>query len=60
MDEMLIDYYAHSFYDDPKTAEETVEDDQFDLEAELAKLEAEAEAEAVQVDKLPDDFEDVT
>jgi hypothetical protein len=52
---MLTDYYAHTYYDDPKTAEETVEDDQFDLNAELALLEAEAE-----VEKLPDDFEDVT
>jgi len=35
---MLTDYWAHRFHEDPKAAEE-VEDEDFDLEAELAKLE---------------------
>lgn len=38
LEEMLTDYWAHTFFEDPKAAEE-VEDDEFDLEAELAKLE---------------------
>lgn len=47
---MLTDYWAHHFYDNPKELE-VVEDEEFDLEAELAKLEEET---------LPDDFEDLT
>lgn len=35
---MLTDYWAHKFLVDPKAAEE-VEDEDFDLEAELARLE---------------------
>lgn len=32
IDEMLTDYYAHTYYDDPKAAESTVEDDDFNID----------------------------
>jgi len=35
---MLTDYWAHYYFDNPK-AQDEIEDDEFDLEAELAKLE---------------------
>lgn len=35
---MLTDYWAHKFLQDPKAAEE-IEDEDFDLQSELAKLE---------------------
>lgn len=35
---MLTDYWAHYYFDNPKAKDE-IEDDEFDLEAELAKLE---------------------
>lgn len=46
-EEMLEDFWAHHFFDNPK-AEEAVEDEDFNLAEELAKL-----------GDLPDDFEDV-
>lgn len=36
---MLTDYWAHHYFDDPK-AQEEVEDEDFDLAAEVAKLES--------------------
>lgn len=45
---MLEDFWAHHFFDNPKAAE-TVEDEDFNLEEELAKL-----------DQNPDDWVDVT
>lgn len=47
---MTADFYAHRFYDDPKAAEQ-VEDDEFDLQAELEKLE--------RGEGSPDDWEPV-
>ena len=44
---MLEDFWAHHYFDNPK-AKETVEDEEFSLEAELEQL-----------GDLPDDFEDV-
>lgn len=44
---MLEEFWAHHFFENPK-AEEVVEDEDFNLDEELAKLE-----------ELPDDFEDV-
>lgn len=38
LDEMMTDYWAHHFFDDPKAGDE-VEDEDFDLDAELARLE---------------------
>ncbi|MBB3017714.1 hypothetical protein FHR70_000754 [Microvirga lupini] len=35
---MTTDYWAHIYHDDPKAGDE-VEDEDFDMEAELAKLE---------------------
>lgn len=49
LEDMLTDYWAHHYYDNPKELD-VVEDEDFDLEAELAKLEEE---------ELPDDFEDL-
>lgn len=40
---MMIDLFAHQFFDNPKQAEE-YEDDDFDLAAELAAIDAEAES----------------
>lgn len=40
VEEMLTDYWAHTFYDDPKAAQE-VEDEDFNLADELARIEAE-------------------
>ncbi|MNM99442.1 hypothetical protein D3C81_1120030 [compost metagenome] len=48
LEDMETDYWAHHFFEDPKAAEE-VEDDEFDIEAELAKLE-----------NNPDDWEALT
>lgn len=39
----MVDLYAHHFFENPKQAEE-YEDADFDLNAELAAIEAEAEA----------------
>lgn len=36
---MLTDYWAHYFYDNPKAEQDTVEDTDFDLQAELSRLE---------------------
>ncbi len=51
IEEMLVDLFAHHYADNPNVDE--VADDDFDMAAELAKADAEA-------DGLPDDFEDVT
>lgn len=45
---METDYWAHTFFENPKAAEE-VEDDEFDMEAELRRLE-----------NNPDDWEALT
>lgn len=47
---MLSDYYAHQIYEDPKAADE-VEDEDFDLQAELEKLE--------RGEQSPDDWEEL-
>ncbi|BCP56318.1 hypothetical protein K32_49350 [Kaistia sp. 32K] len=39
LEEMITDYWAHTFLDDPKALEE-IEDEDFDMDAELAKMEA--------------------
>lgn len=39
---MMTDYWAHHYFDNPK-AQDEVEDEDFNLEAELARIEAEAE-----------------
>lgn len=38
VDDMLAEYWAHRFYDDPKAGEE-VEDDGFDLQQVLKSME---------------------
>ena len=43
VEEMLTDLYAYKFFEDPKASEE-VEDEDFDLDAELAKLENDPDA----------------
>lgn len=57
---MMIDLFAHQFFDNPKQAEE-YEDDDFDLAAELAAIDAEAESHPSE--NLPvsddDDWEDL-
>lgn len=55
-EEMLADYWAHHYFDNPKLAEE-VEDEDFDLAAELAAIEEE-DASPDDIDDI-DDFEDV-
>lgn len=41
LEEMTVDLWAHRFFDDPKKSDE-FEDEDFDLAAELAAIEAEA------------------
>lgn len=57
---MMIDLFAHQFFDNPKQSEE-YEDDDFDLAAELAAIDAEAESHPSE--DLPvsddDDWEDL-
>lgn len=55
---MLTDLFAHKYFDNPKSAEEFTDDD-FNLEEELAKLEAEAEQEAEANLSNISDWEDV-
>mgnify|MGYP000090017941 FL=1 len=50
-EEVLTDFFAHYYADNPNAEQESVDDD-FDMDAELALADAEAEG-------LPDDFEDV-
>jgi hypothetical protein len=38
---MLTDYWAYHHFNNPKAAAEDVEDEDFNLEAELARIEAE-------------------
>lgn len=52
VEDMLTDYWAHTYFDDPKALEE-VEDDDFDIES-VADLIGGARAPDV------DDFEDLT
>lgn len=52
----MTDFWAHHYFENPK-AQEEVEDDDFNLEDEMAR--AEAEAEESETD-FPDDFVDVT
>ncbi len=47
-EDMLAEFWAHHYYDNPK-AREIVEDDDFNLEAELAEL----------GDEFPDDMVDL-
>lgn len=42
VEEMMTDYWAHHYYDNPKALEE-VEDEDFNLDDEIARIEAEAE-----------------
>lgn len=51
VEDMLTDYWAHTYYDDPKALEE-VEDDDFDIDA-VGDMIAGAKAPDV------DDFEDL-
>ena len=58
---MTTDLWAHEFFENPKSTEE-FEDDEFDMAAELAAIEAEAEA-AQELPVPPDndaDWEDLT
>lgn len=52
LDDMLVDFWAWHYAEHPDADKEVV-DDGFDMAAELAAADAEA-------DDLPDDFEDVT
>lgn len=59
---MMIDLFAHQFFENPKQAEE-FEDDDFDLDAELAAIEAAAEphpSEDLPVSDDESDWEDLT
>lgn len=42
LDEMTVDFWAWQYHEDPKAAEAIVDDD-FDVDAEVARLNAEAE-----------------
>lgn len=48
---MLTDFWAHTFYDDPKALEE-IEDDSFDIDSVAEEIGA--------VSPPPDDWEDMT
>lgn len=39
---MLVDFWAWKYHEDPRAADEIV-DDEFDVEAEVARIDAEAE-----------------
>lgn len=52
VEEMATDFWAHHFADNPEAKE--VVDETFDVNEELAKIDAEAAEET-----LPDDFEDI-
>lgn len=54
-EEMLVDLYAHQYFDNPKRGDE-YEDPDFDIDAEMAAIEAEAEARA-QINMPNDDWE---
>lgn len=41
---MLTDYWAHHYADDPKAAEDEVEDDEFDLTAIVEAMENDPDA----------------
>lgn len=56
LEEMETDRWAHHFFENPKAAEE-VEDEDFNLEEELARIEAEAADDAA---RDVDDWEDVS
>lgn len=51
-EEVATDYFAHHYFENPQQFH--AEDSDFDPDAVVAQIEAEAEAEG-----LPDDFEDV-
>lgn len=54
---MLEDLWLHTYYEDPKAVTETVEDDDFDLDAVADRLRARQQnAEP----PMPTDFEDLT
>lgn len=55
VDEMLEDFYLHTYFDDPKAVEATVEDDDFNVDAVADRLRERTPAPL----ELPDDFEDV-
>lgn len=55
---MMTDYWAHHYFDNPKAAEE-VEDEDFNMEEEMARLEREAAEQEGEI-VIPDDFEEVT
>lgn len=57
VEEMLTDYWAHHYYDNPKAAEQEFEDPDFDLDAELQKINEEAEQQSADD---PDDWETLT
>lgn len=58
VDEMLADYWAYHYADNPNAQDEVVDDD-FDLQAELARIEAEGEAELAAA-LAADDFEEIS
>lgn len=40
LDEMLVDFWAWKYHEDPRAADEIV-DDEFDVDAEVARIDAE-------------------
>jgi hypothetical protein len=55
-EDLMTEYYAHLYFDDPTKAATEVVDDDFDVDAELAQINAEAEQELNSGD--PDDWEE--
>lgn len=53
VEEMLTDYWAHEYLTNAKAHQDEVEDDEFDLAAELARIEQE-ESGQENGDELPD------
>jgi hypothetical protein len=56
VEDVLTEYYAHTYFDDPSKAQNEVVDDDFDVDAELAQINAEAEEE---LSDDPDDWEEL-
>ncbi len=56
VEDMMTEFYAHLYADDPNKANTEVIDDDFDLEAELEQINAEAEQE---LSDDPDDWEEL-
>jgi hypothetical protein len=59
VEDMLIDIFSHRFADNPSEAN-AIEDEGFDLQAQLDAINAEAEAEAAQASDINPEWENMS